>query len=105
MLTIVAIGHKKFASTPEAWRNEWSASAALQAEFRNVETYVAFRKAQPSGHLRNSRRRAVVSSATTPEGWQAEWNASPALQAEFASVADFIALCRAEQAGRVQIWK
>lgn len=40
------------AETPEAWTDEWKASAKLQAEFPQVEHYVAFKKADTAGRIR-----------------------------------------------------
>ncbi|MDP1587527.1 MAG: hypothetical protein Q8M07_07295, partial [Prosthecobacter sp.] len=73
------------ASKPDAWRAEWNASPALQAEFPNVEGYTALRQGEASGRVKViAKAPAAVSLASTPDEWRAEWRASAALQAEFA---------------------
>ena len=39
-------------ATPEGWKAEYEASAALQGEFASVEHYVSFKKAETSGRVR-----------------------------------------------------
>lgn len=40
------------AAGPEAWRAAYAASADLQAEFRDVETFLAFKSAEAAGRAR-----------------------------------------------------
>ena len=40
------------ATTPEGWKAEYAASAALQAEFASAENYVSFQKANAAGRVR-----------------------------------------------------
>lgn len=40
------------ATTPEGWKAEYAASAALQSEFASAENYVAYQKANSAGRVR-----------------------------------------------------
>lgn len=49
---------KAAADTPEGWKAEYQASKALQAEFRSEASYVAYRKADAAGQVRQLTRAA-----------------------------------------------
>lgn len=106
VVVVAAAQFEQQPSTPEGWRAEWQASAALREEFASVDAYVALRAAETAGRVKViSKAPAALSAATTPEAWRAEFFASAALRAEFATVEDYVALRKGVRDGRVKLWK
>lgn len=92
-------------------RQEWRASVGLQHEFRSVETYVAFRKAEARGAVKihapgaNAVRApaGTINKATSMDAWRGDWHRSAELQRDFPT-ADAYANYRVGVAeGRVKV--
>lgn len=48
------------ASTPEGWKAQWAASAALQAEFYSAESYVSYQQGVASGRIKRLESRKTA---------------------------------------------
>jgi len=104
------------------WRWKFEASPALRAEFGQVETFIAYKRAEAGGCVRilGSRQTppARPSAARASSGfnetvlgegdgetaWKAAYAKSPELQKEFDDVETFVAFKKHEKAGHVQIF-
>lgn len=53
-----------FPQTPDGWRAEFAASAALQAEFGTVDRFIAYRQGVASGRVRIAGGRTISSERT-----------------------------------------
>jgi len=95
-------------------RTEFEGSAALRAEFIDLATYAAFRKADAAGRVKmfgraNNEPLPSASVATRHEGRdlialaKAEFNGSAALRAEFINLEVYTAYRKAQAAGRVRV--
>lgn len=86
---------------------EWEASADLRREFGQLETYLAFKRAEKAGLTSGCPIRTPAACKYELHNLEAsaleEWDINPGLHQEFRKIETYLAWCRASAAGLVSL--